>query len=55
MLKLVDVAEMNYLTSDKQPKGEIYIKGENVSAGYLNDEKKTKEEFDSDGWYIISI
>jgi len=51
MLKLVDVAEMNYLTTDKQPKGEIYIKGENVSFGYLNDEKKTKEEFDSDGWF----
>jgi len=49
MIKLVDVKEMNYLTKDK--KGEIYIKGGNVSVGYLGDEKKTKEEFDSDGWF----
>jgi len=50
-IKLVDVKDMGYLTSDKPPKGEVYIKGEHVSAGYLNEEKKTKEEFDEDGWF----
>ena len=48
MIKLVDVPEMDYFAKDR--KGEICVKGDNVFAGYLNDEEKTKEAIDEDGW-----
>ncbi|XP_061643760.1 long-chain-fatty-acid--CoA ligase 1-like isoform X1 [Phyllopteryx taeniolatus] len=47
-IKLVDVAEMNYLAVNGE--GEVCVKGPNVFQGYLNDPEKTAETIDADGW-----
>jgi len=51
-VKLVDVDEMGYTHNDKPfPRGEICIRGNNVSLGYFKDKSKTEEAFDKDGWF----
>jgi len=48
-IKLVNWEEGNYKVTDKPcPRGEIYIGGNNVAAGYYENEAKTKEEFYTD-------
>ncbi|XP_026872884.2 long-chain-fatty-acid--CoA ligase 1b isoform X2 [Electrophorus electricus] len=47
-IKLVDVAEMNYLAANGE--GEVCVQGPNVFKGYLNDPEKTVEAIDQDGW-----
>nr|XP_061793516.1 long-chain-fatty-acid--CoA ligase 1-like isoform X2 [Nerophis lumbriciformis] len=47
-IKLVDVAEMNYLAVNGE--GEVCVKGPNVFHGYLKDPEKTAETIDADGW-----
>uniref|UniRef100_A0A3Q2XEW8 Long-chain-fatty-acid--CoA ligase n=1 Tax=Hippocampus comes TaxID=109280 RepID=A0A3Q2XEW8_HIPCM len=47
-IKLVDVAEMNYLALNGE--GEVCVKGPNVFQGYLKDPEKTAETIDADGW-----
>ncbi|XP_071384616.1 long-chain-fatty-acid--CoA ligase 1-like isoform X3 [Centroberyx affinis] len=47
-VKLVDVAEMNYLAANGE--GEVCVKGPNVFQGYLKDPEKTEETIDADGW-----
>ncbi|XP_056136940.1 long-chain-fatty-acid--CoA ligase 1a isoform X2 [Lampris incognitus] len=47
-IKLVDVAEMNYLAANGE--GEVCVKGPNVFQGYLKDPEKTAEAIDQDGW-----
>ncbi|KAL0973937.1 hypothetical protein UPYG_G00213180 [Umbra pygmaea] len=47
-LKLVDVADMNYLAANGE--GEVCVKGANVFLGYLKDPERTKETIDADGW-----
>ncbi|KAG7324463.1 hypothetical protein KOW79_012479 [Hemibagrus wyckioides] len=48
IVKLVDVAEMNYLAVNGE--GEVCVKGPNVFKGYLKDPEKTEEAMDQDGW-----
>ncbi|KAL4483718.1 hypothetical protein ABPG73_002460 [Tetrahymena malaccensis] len=55
-LKLVDVPEMGYYSTDKNqdgdtaPRGEICLRGHNIFAGYFKDDQKTEETFDQENW-----
>ncbi|KAI4872017.1 hypothetical protein NFI96_018459 [Prochilodus magdalenae] len=48
MVKLSDIPDMNYYAKSGQ--GEICIQGPSVFRGYLNDQERTAEALDSDGW-----
>ncbi|XP_011503341.1 PREDICTED: long-chain-fatty-acid--CoA ligase 5 isoform X2 [Ceratosolen solmsi marchali] len=48
-IKLMDVPEMEYYTSNKQ--GEVCVKGTNVFAGYYKNLEKTAEVIDEQGWH----
>jgi long-chain acyl-CoA synthetase len=48
MIKLVDVPDMQYFAKDNV--GELCIKGAHVFKGYYQDEEKTREALDNEGW-----
>jgi len=51
-VKLVSATELNYTVHDKpHPRGEVLIRGTNVSAGYYKRPDLTKEVFTNDGWF----
>ena len=49
-MRLKDIEEMGYLSTDTNPRGELCIKGSSVFKGYYKAPEKTKEAFDSEGW-----
>eukprot|EP01134_Creolimax_fragrantissima_P003392 CFRG3392T1 len=50
-VKLASVSEMNYMTTDVPPRGEVYVRGHNIFLGYLKDPVRSKMDIDEDGWY----
>lgn len=49
--KLVSVPEMDYLVTNDPPRGELWIRGNNVFSGYYKDRRRTEEDLDQDGWF----
>lgn len=48
-IRLRDLPEMNYLSTDEMPQGEILFKGPGVTPGYFKNKQKTEETI-IDGW-----
>ncbi|KAG9529467.1 acetyl-CoA synthetase-like protein, partial [Aureobasidium melanogenum] len=49
-VKLVDFPDAGYYSTNNPPQGEIWIRGDSVTDGYLDLEKENKESFE-DGWF----
>ncbi|KAF1803842.1 hypothetical protein V8B55DRAFT_1509200 [Mucor lusitanicus] len=49
-IKLVDVPDANYLSTNEKPQGEIYVRGSSIAQGYFKQETLTREAFTEDGW-----
>lgn len=51
-VKLVDFADAGYFATNNPPQGEIWIRGDSVTEGYLDNEEETKAAISSDGWFM---
>ncbi|KAI7893725.1 uncharacterized protein EV154DRAFT_131201 [Mucor mucedo] len=52
-IKLIDVPERSYTAEDKpNPRGEIWVRGNNVFKGYYKDAAATSDVLDADGWFM---
>ena len=49
-LKLRDLPELGYLSTDNPPRGEVLIKGPPLFKGYFRNKELTKSVLDKDGW-----
>ncbi len=50
-IKLVDAKDAGYLSTNKLPQGELYLRGPSVTKGYFKRPDLDKESFTSDGWF----
>ncbi|POY76845.1 hypothetical protein BMF94_0097 [Rhodotorula taiwanensis] len=51
-VKLVDVEEAGYRSTNNPPQGEIWIRGPSVTKGYYKRDDLTKEAWTEDGWFM---
>ncbi|KAF7731937.1 long-chain fatty acid-CoA ligase [Apophysomyces ossiformis] len=49
-IKLVDVPDANYLSSNPKPQGEVWVRGPAITKGYWKRDDVTKETLTEDGW-----
>ena len=49
-IKLLDVPEMGYLTTDQPPRGELCVKTPAMISGYFKNDQETREKF-VDGYF----
>ena len=47
-IKLVDVPDTDYKTTNDPPQGEIYLRGPSITKGYFKQKEKTEEAFDGE-------
>jgi long-chain acyl-CoA synthetase len=49
-IRLKDLPELGYMSTDKPPRGEIQFWGTNLFKGYFKNPERTQEAFEDDGW-----
>lgn len=49
-IKLVDVPDANYFSTNPKPQGEVWVRGPSITQGYWKRDDLTKETITEDGW-----